>query len=86
MLNRLRLQRLLERKHCLLWLLDGLHLLDEMRLLCWLLHRLFELLRSFWLRRWFAIVEDELLKERWPCRFLMGIVRGVVSDRRWLRI
>jgi hypothetical protein len=71
MLNQLRSQvYLLERKHCLLWLLD------EMRLLCWELHRLFERLRSFWLRRWFAIgwCEGELSKERWPYRFLMGIV------------
>jgi hypothetical protein len=71
MLNRLRWRGyLLERKHCLLWLLD------EMRLLCWELHRLFELLRSFWLRRWFALgwCEDEL-QVRWPYRFLMGIVR-----------
>jgi len=80
MLNQLRSQRLLEKRHCLLWLLD------EMRLLCWLLRRLFELLRSFWLRRWCAIVEDGLLMERWPCRFLRGSVRGVVPDRRWFRI
>jgi len=82
MLNQLRSRRLLERKHCLLWLLAGLHLLDEMRLLCWLLRRLFELLRSFWLRRWFAIVEDELPKERWPCRILVCSREGnvVLSD------
>jgi len=79
MLNQLRSRAyLLEKKHCLLWLLGELRLLDEMRLLCWELLRWLELLRSFWLHRWFAIgwCEDELPKKRWPYRFLMGIGRG----------